>query len=500
MIFNKATLLLFTIVTILMVHSCGKDSITNIPINKTGLLEKVSNKIIFHSMGSQDFKGSLDDFKSVNGSLLSGEESILKGLAHIYLGEVYEVAAQILSAMQLDLYYKSIDPDHGRKFPIIQKDEIEDIKKHLKLNFWMGLDVCNIYGKNERDLLLKSISSDKIDKNINNIFNVYVNNANTYRSQTFLSLDEIPNGLVTWFPFLGKILEAEQLYKNQDYEKALGYIDDEGLWDHDIFKNDTNVQYYSSAVIKLASLAHYKLGIKELENSFEKEFKKPDSTGYRIIAVLNLGQKYHFFEDHKNLSKLWKENKEFLTEESNLIEKLVEDRDIRMPYCLDWIRFEDAIQNDLETTLPTDLTFLNDPSDYLLQTIKYFIRNHSDSKKQSEIPRVLSDFKQNPEKIDNYPTLMSGFIKELNLSPFSRTNKNSIQDLTENLVFNIKHSKKSYHRNRPAFLLSLYGTLRWHGGKLPDINGFQIELKNRDNALNPLVEISALFTQAFFSI
>jgi hypothetical protein len=106
------------------------------------------------------------------------------------------------------------------------------------------------------------------------------------------------------------------------------------------------------------------------------------------------------------------------------------------------------------------------------------------------------DFYKNPERMDEYPTLMSGFIEVLNQSDFAITQKKLIQDVTESMVFTVEHSKASWQRNRPAFLLSLYGSLRWHGGRLPDLNGFLIELRKLDNRLGSLQEVSSLFTQS----
>ena len=96
----------------------------------------------------------------------------------------------------------------------------------------------------------------------------------------------------------------------------------------------------------------------------------------------------------------------------------------------------------------------------------------------------------------NYQTLISGFIEELNRSPLAYTEKKLINEIIENLVFNVNYSDSSFHRNRPAFLLSLYGTLRWQGGYLPSLHGFLIDIRGIDNRLNSLDEISALFTQA----
>ena len=87
---------------------------------------------------------------------------------------------------------------------------------------------------------------------------------------------------------------------------------------------------------------------------------------------------------------------------------------------------------------------------------------------------------------------------QLNLSPMARAEKLLVQDLTENLVFNVGYSEKSWQRNRPAFLLALYGTLRWDGSRLPDCNGLMITIKNLDHRMSSFYEVAALFTQRLF--
>ena len=478
--------MLFTIIVSLF--SCDKESTKKLPVKKT-TLSQLAGRVLFNPYEVKDYQSVLEYFQTVNENTMKGEETVLKGLTHIFQGEVYEVAAQILSRMQLDLYYKSTDPAHGWKFPITK--EIDDIKDEL--TFWMGIDAYTVYGEKEGRSLLSSTMTDPFYNN-KQLIKALSDNSNNYRAQTFLTINGNLLDMSKNLPTIEKILEAEQLFKGQEYEKVLLFLDNEGLFASNIFDNHKQVIYYSPAVLKLAALTHYRLGINVLENSLQITFTTADSTSYRIIALMNLGQKYHYFDDIEKLSGLWDNYGEFLVSEVSEVRKLVE-ANAKMPYCLDWIRFEDAIFTVLQDSLPKELVMFDDPSDSLLKTMKEFIVKPRKSALYNDIHYVLLNFKKNPDIMDHYPTLMSGFIKELNQSSLVYTKKKLIQDLTESLVFNVAHSKNSWHRNRPAFLLSLYGSLRWHGGRLPELNHFLFNMRNMNERLSPLHEIAALFTQ-----
>ena len=487
--YHKLMPLFLTALITIMISSCGKKPETKLP-DKTSL-SQLAESVLFNPRESQDYQSALKYFQTVSKQSLTGEEAVLKGLAHIYQGEVYEMAAQMLSVMQLDLFHKSTDPDHGSKFPITKK--IDEIKNEL--TFWMGVDAYTAYGEEEGRLLLTSNVKDPLYEIKQKVLKTLSGNHSRYLDQTFLAIDGNFAGLKKKIPILHKILRAEALFKKQEYEGVLIFLDDEELFNKDIFHDHKHVKYYSPAVFKLASLTHYSLGINELENSLQGSFTKADSTGYKIIAILNLGQKYRYFDDSNKLSALWNDHGEFLATEGQIVKSLVESND-KKPYCLDWIKFEDSIVDGLGISLPKELIFFDNSSDPVLQTMKKFIGNPRGPVTQEGIHRILLDFKNNPNKMDNYPTLLSGFIEELNLSSFSYTEKKLIQDVTEKLVFDIQHTTSSWHRNGPAFLLSLYGTLRWHGGRLPGCNGFLIDMMTRNKRLSSLWEITAMFTQA----
>lgn len=484
----KLTRLFLIIPLTMMILSCGKESATKLPGETS--LSQLAKKILFNPHEIQDYQFALRYFQSVSKNSLTGEEIVLKGLAHIYQGEVYEIVAKMLSQMQLDLFYKSTDQEHGSKFPITKKiSDIED-----ELTFWMGVDAYTVYGKKEGRSLLFSNGEDPLYEIKQKIIKAFSGNSSNYQDQTFLTISGNLGNSSKELPILDKILEAEELFKKQKYEEVLSTLDKEELFNRNIFDGHKQVVYYSPAVFKLAALTQYKLGINVLENALQRGFTTADSTGYRIIAIMNLGQKYHYFEDTGKLSALWDKYKEYLVIQSQVVQELVEIN-VKMPYCLDWIRFGYAILNILEVSLPKELTLLDDPDDHALETMKKFIGNPHNSGIYTDIHHVISDFERNPNRMDHYPTLMSGFIKELNQSPLSYTEKKLIHEVTESLVFNVDRSTASWYRNRPAFLLSLYGTLRWHGGRLPDLIGFLIDMRNLDERLSSLQEIATLFTQ-----
>jgi|TARA_B100001971_G_scaffold174555_1_gene167902 hypothetical protein len=486
----KAIWLTILLSVVLCVFSCTKKEKRKKPIEKIGL-SQLTKKILFNPWEIQDYQCALNHFHSVGNDTLSGEENILHGLAHIYQGEVYDVVANMLAEMQLDLFYKSTDLDHRMKFPIINNNNTDDIQDEL--TFWMGIDAYTVYGRREGDKLLASTPSNPFYKLKQNIIKSFNSNRNTYKDHTFLEFGIKTDETIKHIPTFKKIIEAEALFEKEEYNKVLTYFDNEKLYSNNIFKNHQYVSYYSPAVFKLAALSHYKLGIKVMEDGIHSRFTTNDSTGYKMIAIMNIGQKYYYFEDDEKLSLLWKDNEQFVIQQSSLLKNIVETS--RMPYCLDWVLFENAVISVITNPFPKKLMFLNDKTNIPLKIMKSFLVDNS-SVTVNEVHHVLMDFYKNPERMDEYPTLMSGFIEVLNQSDFAITQKKLIQDVTESMVFTVEHSKASWQRNRPAFLLSLYGSLRWHGGRLPDLNGFLIELRKLDNRLGSLQEVSSLFTQS----
>jgi len=466
----------------------NKDNIaSNTPI------QQLVKKVIFNPQNTQDFQSVLMIYDKADDKSLGGEEIVLQGLAHIYQGEVYKIVANLLARMQLDLYYKSTDPDHGTKFPI--SENVADIADELM--FWIGMDAYTVHGCKEGQLILDNNKNGKLSlikqlvKESLSTSQIY-----NYQSQTFLPVkdNKIFQLSKELLPFLSKVLAAEQLFKSGKYLKLLTYLDKNELYTQDIFKKHQHIEYYSPAIFKLAALSHFKLGVKKLELALQTEFHTTDSTGYQIIAILNLGHQYHFFEDSGMLVGLWRQYRSFLVEQGDLLRKMVKGK-VNMPYSLDWIRFINAV-NSLRNEESFPVEYYSYKTDPELWIITQFIVNPADESLHRDVRNMLLEFIRIPEKMDKYPTLMSGFVEELNISPLASVEKELIQEISENLVFNVKHSKASWQRNRPAFLLSLYGTLRWHGGRLPDCNQFLIDLKDRDSNLSSLFEIVALFTQA----
>lgn len=462
---------------------------------QSNLMTLLANNVLFNPHNTQDFQTALAIADTINFSN-SSEVKTLIGLAHLYQGEVYEVTANILAQLQLDLFYKSKDAEHGHKFPITTvTNSVRD-----KLGFWMGLDAYAIYGKDEGDILFNQNIGDQlwsIKQTVKNYLSD--NNDHSYYNHTLLMIrgNKLIDGVKKELPMLTDIFSAQRLFNDGKYAETLEYLDNEELFTRNIFAEHNAIQYYSSAVFKLAALAHYKLGIATLETALQSNYNSVDGVNYKIIAILNLCQKYYYFDDGQKIADLWDKNKNFLLKEKDSLKWLVKKNE-KMAYSLDWIRFERAINSQKGYEgMPNEMVVIND-SDLTYKIIKEFITNPLNENNYSAVQSVLHKLSKSPMIMNRYPTIISGFIMQLNLSPMARAEKLLVQDLTENLVFNVGYSENSWQRNRPAFLLALYGTLRWDGGRLPDCNGLMITLKNLDHRMNSFYEVAALFTQRLF--
>ena len=133
--------------------------------------------------------------------------------------------------------------------------------------------------------------------------------------------------------------------------------------------------------------------------------------------------------------------------------------------------------------------------DNIANRIMHYFAEHKDPETLTMTKEIIDQLLNTPSLLDKYPTVVSGFIQDLNLSPLSLEYKTQIQNISELLGFNVAHSNSSWHRNRPGFLISLYGTLRWHGSRLPNCNGFLQDIVGRFPPIVALSHIANLFTQ-----
>ena len=209
----KAIWLTILLSVVLCVFSCTKKEKRKKPIEKIGL-SQLTKKILFNPWEIQDYQCALNHFHSVGNDTLSGEENILHGLAHIYQGEVYDVVANMLAEMQLDLFYKSTDLDHRMKFPIINNNNTDDIQDEL--TFWMGIDAYTVYGRREGDKLLASTPSNPFYKLKQNIIKSFNSNRNTYKDHTFLEFGIKTDETIKHIPTFKKIIEAEALFEKEE--------------------------------------------------------------------------------------------------------------------------------------------------------------------------------------------------------------------------------------------------------------------------------------------
>jgi len=92
---------------------------------------------------------------------------------------------------------------------------------------------------------------------------------------------------------------------------------------------------------------------------------------------------------------------------------------------------------------------------------------------------------------------MSGIIESINLSN-AKEDKVLIQKLSDGLNFNLSITDNSWHRNRVGYVISLLGSLRWHGGRLPNCMEFIIQESNKNPSLKSLLNVLKLFIGGIF--
>ena len=99
-------------------------------------------------------------------------------------------------------------------------------------------------------------------------------------------------------------------------------------------------------------------------------------------------------------------------------------------------------------------------------------------------------------KMKQYPTLMSGIVESINLSG-AKEDKALVQKYSDGLSFNLTITDNSWHRNRIGYVISLLGSLRWHGGRIPNCMEFIIQESNKNPHLKSLKNIVKLFLGGF---
>jgi hypothetical protein len=450
------------------------------------------NSVIFNPEHEQNYAEFIFSDSNVILDTLPAEYRTLLGLAHLYHGELFEVTSQILAHMQLDIYEGSYDLAHGEKFPI----NYQNIEHQDEMNLWRGIDASEIYGYNIGSSIISRIQSTK-NSDIKSTLDDYYKHglhAPIY-DQTFLTLSSGRKILAkqSLSRSLALQIELEDMYINGNYSELLIRLQD--FLGKDIFPDETQFIYFNSMLFKLAALSHYQLGVKTLERSLNDTSSLPDSSVYRLITIMNLATQYDSFDESEKISKLWSSHKDVLVSNAHTLTLIVKDH-FRKPFSVDWMHLLNALTMNIPNfTIPPELAHLDFRNDNFATSLMKYFADYRNSERLSLTKDIIDQLVKNPSLLDKYPTVMSVFIQKLNLSPLSMEYKTQIQNISELIVFNVGHSTNSWQRNRPAFLISLYGTLRWHGSRLPNCNGFLQDMVSRFPSMVSLSRITGLFTQ-----
>ena len=102
-------------------------------------------------------------------------------------------------------------------------------------------------------------------------------------------------------------------------------------------------------------------------------------------------------------------------------------------------------------------------------------------------------------KMKQYPTLMSGIVESINLTG-AKEDKALVQKFSDGLSFNLAITDNSWHRNRVGYVISLLGSLRWHGGRIPNCMEFIIQESNKNPQLKSLRNVVQLFLGGFHGL
>ncbi len=480
---------------ITLLSCCGEDQpvvIDQINSDRSIDFNYALESVVFNPDHQQNYSEFIYLDNHVSLDTMPAEYRTLLGLAHLYQGELFQVTSQILAHMQLDIYEGSPDLAHGEKFPI----NYQNIDHQDEMLIWRGIDASEIYGYNIGSPIFDRIQDTNYSEIVSILDSHYMNRSNdSIYNNTFLRLGPGRENLSnqSLIPSLALQIELEQLYVNGNYTELLLRLQD--ILAEDLFPNESEFIYFNSMLFKLASLSHYQLGIETLESSFQDTSAFSDSTVYRLITIINLVRQYDSFDESQEISKLWSSNRDILVSNAHLLSMMVKDHP-RMPYSLDWMYFLNALYMNIPNfTIPSELADLDFQNENITNGIMQFLTGNRNPKTLTLTKELIDQFLKTPSILDKYPTLVSGFIQELNLSSLSSEYKAQIQNISELLVFNVAHSNNSWHRNRPGFLISLYGTLRWHGSRLPNCNGFLQDIVVRFPPIVALSRIANLFTQ-----
>jgi len=438
----------------------------------------------------QDFHRVIDLYEN-NKDIKDGERTSLVGLAYIYQAEVYEILAELLSMVQLDLLFQSRDPEHGHKFPVdmrgLSNKESTLLRRLLLFDVWriLGSDAALVYLDDD---LTDYSTQDKaalsrILKRGDKLWTDWISDRNVFAA---IGRDD-----EAWEIFTKGITHLKEGY----YCNAIEIVGNAKAVKKDLFEGNQYVSYYDPLTYYLLADAYQQRGIQVLNTALALEYITPDSSKFQMMNVITfLGAIAGCDQETKYASSLSQLlSSDYFLQHRDLFRELVCEYPFRL--TADWFSSISVAPDKRDDPLQKswamhDCQILQ--GDHLAEIMTTFLAD-VDQVPSEDVENLLVDLNNTPETMDRYPILLPSFLRELCMSEYRFVFKHQIQAICEKLIFEVARSSNTLIRNRPAFLLSTISVFRWHGGRLPDGIGFLIELGGRDQGLYPLHQLLKIF-------
>jgi len=490
--FFIVNILIFTFV----ISSCGTDSKkdTEVTLNVSALsVNEISKKLIFNPKSTQNYLVAINDLESLEDK--NNRIKFFLGMAHMYQGEVYKIAATLMREIQQDLYTKSSNPDpaHGEKFPIVDEKDFGEIRDKLLL--LLAVDAFFL-GQSQKSKLIasrinKSADFSHLITKLNS--KTSVEHSGTYLGwldykNEFPNPDAFPDELINY-------LKAETIYKSAGPKKALDYMDEHKIILSNYF-DDPKVSYYNASAYDLAGLIHFQLAQEQLGSALKDDSSNVD-TFQRILNIIyyvNNGSKIGI---QAPIISVLNSEIEYLLKHAKEFNQLVNQG--KHAYELDYIYFKNnVLKMDKVPTGIENLFSQIKQSDMSQAYEKYLFTNGQfiGSPLYLNLKKIENDL----IKMKQYPTLMSGIVESINLTTGAKEDKALVQKFSDGLSFNIAITDNSWHRNRVGYVISLLGSLRWHGGRIPNCMEFIIQESNKNPRLKSLKNVVKLFLGGFHGL
>ena len=485
-------ILIFTFI----ISSCGTDSKkdTEVTLKVSALsVNEISKKLIFNPKSTQNYLVAINDLESLEDT--NNRTKLLLGMAHMYQGEVYKIAATLMREIQQDLYTESSNPDpaHGEKFPIADEKDFGEIRDELLL--LLSVDAFFLGQSQKSKLIASRINESAGFSHLITKLNskTSVEHSGTYLGwldykNEFPNPDAFPDELINY-------LKAETIYKSAGPKKALDFMDEHKIMLSNYFDDHTKVSYYNASAYDLAGLIHFQLAQEQLGNALKDDSSDVD-TFQRILNIIyyvNNGSKIGI--QSSTISVLNSET-EYLLKHAKEFNKLVNQG--KHAYELDYIYFKNNVLKMDKVPIGIESLFSQIKQSDMSQAYEKYLFTNSQfigSPLYLNLKKIENDL----IKMKQYPTLMSGIVESINLTG-AKEDKPLVQKFSDGLSFNLAITDNSWHRNRVGYVISLLGSLRWHGGRVPNCMEFIIQESNKNPRLKSLKNVVKLFLGGFHGL